>query len=168
MKKVEGYTLIEILIVLLIISIVTGMALLTISHNVNKQLEIVASELVQTMTLAEEQAILQPSVLGLSLSKHSWQFSSLQPYADGKKNRWAPLHDAMLGEKNIPDAIQLDVNVGEQRVASSQDETPHPQIIISTNGDITPFTIYIGQKGKKPRYAITGDADGHVTSQLLS
>ena len=42
-----------------------------------------------------------------------------------------------------------------------------PQIVISTNGDVTPFTIYVGRKGKKPLYAISGDADGNVTSREL-
>ena len=57
----NGFTLIELLVVIFIISIVTSVALLSISRNENKQLEAFTNELVQTVTLAEEQAMLQPS-----------------------------------------------------------------------------------------------------------
>jgi general secretion pathway protein H len=164
--KSAGFTLIEILVVLFIISIVTSVALLSISRNENKQMETFANELTQIMTLAEEQAMLQPTVLGLSLSEHSFQFASLQSAAGGKKNIWSPLQDSILGKHNIPSNIQINVIVGNAKAEKA--EVDIPQIIISSNGDITPFTIYVGKKGEKPRYAIIGDEDGNVTSKLLS
>lgn len=166
-----GYTLIEILIVLFIISIVTTVALLSISRNENKQLESFANELTQMVTLAEEQAMLQPTVLGLTFSEHSFQFSSLDTSnRDEKKNKntWIPLQDTRLAKRDIPSNIQLKIEVGNKSLSMDDEEENHsPQIIISTNGDITPFTIYVGQKGGKPRYVITGNADGNVTSKEL-
>lgn len=164
----NGYTLIEILIVLFIISIVTSMAFLTIGSNENRQLESFANELTQILTLAEEQAMLQPSVLGLSLNEHSFQFASYDSVTDEKTKVWTPLQDKLLGRQRIPRGVALSVEVGEKRTGSVQEsEKNNPQIIISTNGDITPFTIYVGKPGEKPRYAIRGDADGSVTNKLL-
>lgn len=169
-----GYTLIEILIVLFIVSIVTSVALISISHNENKYLESFANDMTQLMTLAEEQAILQPAILGLSLNEQSFQFLSWQPMVnkdkkEEKKNNWAPLEDNILSNHMIPNNIQVQVRTGDKSSKSEEEtKTDHPQIIISTNGDITPFTIYIGKKGQKPRYAITGDADGNITNKLLS
>lgn len=165
-RNVKGFTLIEILVVLFIISIVSSAALLSIGRNENRHIETFANELAQAMTLAEEQAMLQPTVLGLSLKEHSFQFSSFQLTAEAKKNVWTPLQDALLGQHTIPNDIQVDVEVSGNRAAAEDKTTP--QIIISTNGDLTPFTIYIGKKGEKPRYAIRGDADGNVTNKLLS
>ena len=59
------------------------------------------------------------------------------------------------------------MQVGKKAV-HQEDEDQLPQVVISTNGDITPFTIYVGKKGKSPRYVIKGDADGNITSKLLS
>ena len=169
----KGYTLIEILIVLFIISIITTVALLSIGRNENKQLESFTNEFIQTLTLAEEQAMLQPTVLGLSLDKQSFHFASLQAsIGNNNKTNWEPLNDTLLGKHSIPKNIQISVEVGDKHNSSTDNETKeisnNPQIIISTNGDITPFTIYIGKTGEKPRYAIKGDADGHITNQALS
>jgi general secretion pathway protein H len=170
-SRFAGFTLIEVLIVLFIISIVTSVALLTMSHNENRQLESFTNELVQIMTLAEEQAMLQPSVLGLSLKENSFQFVAYQSSSDEKKQAWVPLEDKLLGTHTIPSHFQVDVEVNG-KPASSDNESGTangmPQVVISTNGDITPFTIYVGKKGQKPRYVIRGDADGNVTSRLLS
>ncbi|TAK75190.1 MAG: type II secretion system protein GspH [Gammaproteobacteria bacterium] len=137
----RGYTLIEILIVLFITSIVTSVALLSLHRNENKQVESLANELTQMLTLAEEQAMLQPSVLGLTIGADRFQFTRLQ------KDRWVPVE-----EHAIPEGMQLRLE-GE--------------VIISMNGDITPFTLYVGKKGEKPRYAVRGDVDGTITSKAL-
>lgn len=161
----RGYTLIEILVVVFIISIVTTVALLSISQNENKHIEAFANELTQVMTFAEEQAMLQPVVLGVSLSDKSVNFSGWQPNADSKKSAWIPLESSALQQRSVPSDIELTVAGHEDNAA---DNAKQPQIIISTNGDPTPFTIYVGKKGAKPRYVITGDTDGNITNRLLS
>ena len=161
--KQTGYTLVEVLVVLFIISIVTSVALLSIRQNENKEMESFANELTQIVSLAEEQAMLTPSVLGLSFGDQSFHFTSLQASRDGKKDAWAPLSDAVLGSHKIPANFEVSVKTGGQQAANKG-----PQIVISTDGEMTPFVIYIGKRGKKPRYVISGDADGTVTNKFLS
>jgi len=160
----RGYTLVEILVVLFIISIVTSVGLLSIRHNENKQMETFANELTQIMTLAEEQAMLQSVVLGLAVDQHSVQFIKLTTNLADKKTRWIPLDDTVLRQQTIPHPVHLEIKVPNQQT----DAAAYPQIIISTNGDVTPFTIYIGKQGEKPRYAISGDANGNVINKALS
>ncbi len=162
--KMKGFTLIEILVVLFIISIVTAVALLTIGKNEQREVKRFAEELTQILTLAEEQAMLQPTVLGLALNQDSFHFASYQLETDKKKNYWKPLQDNLLGKHRIPSDIEVNIKMGKESKAVSHE----PQIIISTNGDLTPFTIYVGKQGEKPLYEIKGDADGNVTNTLLS
>jgi general secretion pathway protein H len=169
MKQLNrGYTLIEILVVIFIISLVTSVAVLSIGRNENKQVEAFANQLTQMLSFAEEQAMLQPNVLGLSFNKHSLQFSSLQIEQDGTKQNWIPLNDNVLGKRDFPGDIEIGIQVGNA-LANNDDQTVKdvPQIIISTNGDFTPFTIYVGRKGKKPLYVISGDENGTVTNKEL-
>lgn len=153
-----GYTLIEILVVLFIIGIVSGATLLTISHSHHKAVETFANQLTQTITLAEEQAMLQPAVLGVSIQENTLRFSVLKTTA--KQTKWLPLNDAIL-QQAIPNDLALSFH-GET------DKKNSPQIIISTNGDLTPFVLYVGMKGEKPRYMIKGDANGNITNLALS
>jgi general secretion pathway protein H len=168
-SRLKGFTLIEVLVVLFIIAIVTSMALLSIGSNENRRLQVYANELTQILTLAEEQAMLQPMVLGLWMNEQTLQFASYTAMTQEKKAIWSPLQDKLLGKHVIPRGIQVDIEVGEKR-SSSQGEAENndPQIIISTNGDVTPFNIYIGKSGQEPRYVIEGHADGSVTNQSLS
>jgi general secretion pathway protein H len=168
MMRNAGYTLIEILVVLFILGIVTSVALLSINQNDNKQMESFANEVTQLMTLAEEQAMLEPKVLGLSMGEHTFQFASLQSGKNGKKNSWLPMQDVILGKHTIPRNMQMGVALGNGSLKTDQHDSFAPQIIISMNGGITPFAIYVGKKGQKPRYVITGDGDGNITNKLLS
>jgi len=165
--KADGYTLIEILVVLFIISIVTSIALLSIGRNQNKHLESFANDLSQMLTLAEEQAMLQPAVLGLSLRDNQLAFYSYQPAVGDKKSSWLPVDEKSLAKRSIPDDIEVSVDTGAES-SSDQAVSSTPQIFISTNGDLTPFKIYVGKKGEKPRYMIKGDADGNITNKVLS
>jgi general secretion pathway protein H len=168
--SIAGFTLIELLVVIFIISIVTSVALLSIGRNENRQLESFANELAQRVTLAEEQAMLQPAVLGLRVDEFSYQFVTYNPSSGEKKPTWIPVQDKILGGQYlIPRDIELGVEVGGKHLATSDEEDTikHPQVVISTNGDLTPFTIYVGKKGKSPRYIIRGEADGNVVTTLL-
>ncbi len=169
-RQTQGFTLIEILVVLFIISIVTTVALLSISRNENTQIESFANELTQSLTLAEEQAMLQPVVLGLALDGKSFQFTSLETTGAEKKKAWVPMEDNVLGKHNIPSNLEVSIKVGDASKEDADEDENHdkPKVIISTNGDITPFSIYVGKKGQLPRYVITGDADGNVTNKSLS
>lgn len=165
--RTVGYTLIEVLIVIFIISIVTTVTLMTISRNENRDIDIFAKELAQMVSLAEEQAMLEPNVLGISLAQHSVQFASLGKDEQTQKPVWLPLTDHALTRTAIPKNVQVSLEVAGNTIELSG-AAKVPQIIFSTNGDVTPFIMYVGKKGQKPRYAITADADGNVSSTALS
>jgi general secretion pathway protein H len=164
--KTAGYTLIEVLIVIFIISIVTTVTLLTISRNENRDIENFAKEMTQIVALAEEQAMLEPNVLGITLASQDVRFASLGKDNKTQKSVWLPLNDHVLKHFDIPANIQVSLEVAGKTVELSGGALP--QIIFSTNGDVTPFVMYIGKKGKKPRFAITADADGNVSNTAIS
>lgn len=163
-----GFTLVEVLVVLFIMSIVTSVALLSINHNENRQLEAFTNELVQRIMLAEEQALLQPAVLGLSIKAAMYEFACYQPAENGKNFSWQPMQDHLLADYAIPASMQVSIEIGGKKIALNEEVKQAPQIMISTNGDVTPFIIHIGKKGKSPRYVINGDAAGNITSKALS
>lgn len=164
--RFDGFTLIEILIVIFIISIVTSVALLTIGHNENKKMETFAKELTQVVSLAEEQAMLQPNILGIAFNDGSLQFLKYAKERD--QEVWVPVDDDNINKINIPKGINIKVKVQNKRIPESSESKGLPQIVFSTNGDITPFTIEVGKKGEKPRHLIIGEADGHLIEKNIS
>lgn len=115
--------------------------------------------------MAEEQAMLQPIELGLMMKNQNYQFAALQTSEKTKTQQWSALDDNVLGQHAIPDQIEVRVDTGTAQ--QTDDAQKQPQLVISTNGDMTPFTIYVGKKGAKPRFVITGDADGNITRKEL-
>lgn len=164
-----GYTLIELLVVLVIISVVASMAVLTVGHNTNKELQTFTQKIAQTLTLAEELALLKPATLGLMLSSHSFAF--YEYHQTQTQASWEPLTDPELGMHEIPSDIQVDLQLSnqttepEQKQAELSSKRRVPAVIISTNGTLTPFVILIGKKNKLPRYQLIGHADGTVISR---
>src|SRR5262245_4100630 len=126
----RGYTLIELLIVIFIISIVTSVALLSVGHHQNRELAAVAKELMEAITLAEEQAMLQPAVIGIQFTARAYQFYRYQPAFDTQAAHWSLLKDNVLSGRSLPAGMRLTV----QTDAIADDHSSIPQIVISTNG----------------------------------
>lgn len=165
-RRVKGFTLIELLVVLFIISIVTATALLSIGHNQGKRLETFANDLAQLISLTQEQALLQPAVLGLLIKENSLQFMIYQPLPNQKTSTWQVFDDNVLKSRAIPNGIS--VRLQEKSSDESEDDNNQtPQIVFSTNGDVSPFILYISQSGSSPRYMIQGEANGNVITKTL-
>jgi general secretion pathway protein H len=158
-RMAKGFTLIEILIVIVIISIVSSVALVTISGNKTKQVESFAKQLTRLITLAEQEAMLQPATLGLAFYQHSFQFFNYTPSED---NPWKAITTGSLGLHKIPEHIQLTLRVNNE--GKVLDGKPH--IFISESGDITAFTLTIANRGEKPAYVIRSDASGNVQTEM--
>lgn len=158
-----GFTLIEILIVMVIISIVSGIALLTITNNPHKQIENFAHQLTNLITLAKEEAMLRPATLGLAFTQTSFQFFGYKNKTTEDESPWQPLNDRNLGLRSLPSQIQITLKIQNKSAALSN----KPQIIISESGDITPFVIFIGKKGEGAYYQIKGDANGQIKSEAV-
>ncbi|MDR3478881.1 MAG: type II secretion system protein [Gammaproteobacteria bacterium] len=166
MRKTTGFTLVEILIVMLIISIVGSVAVLTISRNQNSQYTAFAKQLTNYLALAEQQAILQPATLGIAFTEDSFQFYQYQTNSRDKENAWEPLSDPLLGPHRIPKDIHLTLVIEGKTIPSATSaEHTKPYLIISNSGDIPTFVIYIGKQGAHPRYKIVGEPNGSIKSE---
>lgn len=157
-KRSMGFTLIEILIVMIIISIVASVAVLSIGRNQNKRIEYMARQIANAITLAEQQAILQPAVLGFSLNTQAYQFYRFEE----KTQQWQPLSDSILGKHMIPADILVKISVTTK--PASDPASSKPQLVIAPSGDLTPFTLWVGKYDEAPLYQITGQSNGTITT----
>lgn len=164
-SKSFGFTLIELLVVIFIISIVAGTAVLSIGHNQKNKLQAFTKQVTETLLLARQQAMLQPVVIGVYLSGYNIQFYDLQSQTKAHRNKWQARQDKLLSKLEVPDDLQIKLaNASEQSEQSEQDEKKkiNPQIVISSNGDLTPFVLYVGLQDEKSRFVIRGDIDGSI------
>lgn len=159
MVKMRGLTLIEVLVVMVIIGIVTSVAVLSVGQNQTKAMQGLAFAFAQSMSLAEEKAMLSSTEIGFEMEGDHWAFLRANQAAS---DTWLALNDRALPDYKIPDDVTVTLQV------FNQTKNAKNKIILSTNGDITPFTMKIMHHGKKTRFEVKGKADGSITTERLA
>jgi general secretion pathway protein H len=166
--KRTGFTLIEILVVLFIISIVTAVVLLTIGHNQSKRIEQAGKQFTDLLAFAKEQALLEPAVIGIVV-KHNQYFFVKMDFNDQSTSKWRRYDDPVLHDYSIPDKVQFKL-VQEGALADNNHDNADdikPQIIISMNGTVSPFKLYIGNKEHSPTIVIQNPLDGDIEQTFV-
>ncbi|SEQ65771.1 type II secretion system protein H [Solimonas aquatica] len=108
----RGFTLIEILVVMVIIGVLVSFATLSISSRaLADKLESEAHLLAQLLALASEDAELQGVELGFVHTEHGYAFLTVGPGGG-----WIPIDSGALRPRRLQSPITLQMRVNEQKV----------------------------------------------------
>jgi general secretion pathway protein H len=172
-SRVNGFTLLELMIVLVIVSILFTFVSFTIrGHSPEESMAEEARRLDRLIQLALEEAVLKNTESGLEFKRHSYRFLS---YED---EEWRAVSgDRLLRERQLPNEMeielaieQLDVVIGEpseQNDDERAEEELKPQVFLLSSEEITPeFTAYFSIRGIATSYQVSGSIDGkHEATQ---
>lgn len=153
----RGFTLIEILVVVLIVGITIGFALLAFGDFGSKRRIVMATEqFVNYVKLVQHQAILETSTLGISVDHNNYQVLRLNSTAG-----WQSMAEkSVFHQQHFPESTIV-------RFDNLENTKKNPQIIINSSGDMTAFTLTISS-GKEIDIAnIMGKSNGAVVIQWL-
>jgi general secretion pathway protein H len=148
----RGFTLIEILIVIVIIGITVGFALITFGDfGESRRVLFSAEQLVNTLKLAQQQAVLETSTLGLRIDKNSYQILRFQ-----NASHWEPVSNKGIFKVTyFPQNTVISLKTNNKSLQGS------PSIIINSSGDMTPFTLSFGTN-KEMMTTLTGTHNGNL------
>jgi general secretion pathway protein H len=153
----RGFTLIEILVVIVILTVLAGAVSLALAGAGGERTLAREAERAQALlSYACEQAELGGRTIGISLNKSGYRFSRTEqevwvPYKDGelRARRWPPPLAPALRRDDVP--VQLG------------DEFPDkPQLLCFASGELTPFRLELGWTDVERRYRLDAHADGAV------
>lgn len=179
----SGFTLIEILAVLVIIGVVTGIAIFSMKTlGGRSDLGEAAERLAGRIQLASENARLENMQYGLRIESHKYEFMRFNGHG------WdAVSNDPVLAAQSLPSGATLDVqthgtikipaaataggtaaavaaaSIGTdsgQMDSGSGSTALTPQIAILSTGEITPFTLRLSTGTKT--YVLNGNGNGQV------
>ncbi len=174
----QGFTLIEILIVIVIIGIISATTIMAVGDaGRGRRVQAAAIQLKNALELAQEQAVLTESVLGIEVQPHGYRFLQFSLNID-KENRkinasWQPIKNStILSQQTLASYINLHINIKDTPFQAMQDKLMRstketkPQAIIMPDSGFTPFVLTVSNHNGKPAYYIAGDNAGNIRLKL--
>jgi general secretion pathway protein H len=156
----KGFTLIEIMVVLIIIGVVLSFVTLSVGNSGQTQLQQEAQRLASLLTLASQEAILQAKEFGVAFTPEGYRFYEWQ----GQK--WQALNnDDLFHLRTLPSTIQL-VFYLESEPLQLEKEVEQPQLLLLSSGEFTPFEVRLMIKSNtQGYYQLTGNIIGRINIQ---
>lgn len=152
-RRHAGFTLLELVVVVLLLSIILGLVTVNLSSDDSAELRDEAQRLALLLNTAQQDAILEGQVLALALEPGGYHFmrltdsGTLQPIAG----------DELLRARELPP----DIKISAFEVAGKTiTETEKPSgIVLQPSGELDEFTITL-QKGSTRWYVKGSLIDG--------
>jgi general secretion pathway protein H len=165
-RGASGFTLLEVLVVVVIIGVITSMAMLSIhvlggDHEMQQE----AERLQAILTQAREDAMLQSRDLGLRVDATGFDFLQY----DTRTERWHVIDgDPLLHPRELPEGLHLALRLEDRdvqlkaRQAETETEPIFPHVILQASGDLAPFDLTFGRDGTEELRRVHGTVEGKI------
>ena len=146
----KGFTLIEILVVMVLLGLLSGVAVFTLgSGKLQRELEVEAQRLHTLLRMASEEAILSNTEIGFSIDDDHYEFLEY----DDEKQTWASSSVGVLKRRDLPEWLAPEFErEGQTRILGKDTDTTEgnkkPDMMLLSSGEVTPFTITLRVQNK--------------------
>jgi general secretion pathway protein H len=176
-SRAAGFTLLEVLVVIVIVGIVVSVA--TISVGVlgrDREAEDQASRFWAVLRQVREEAELQSLDVGVYVVANGYEFVRY----DRRRTAWVPITDDKLyAPRELPDGLRFRLWLDSREVvlkptfaereADADDESdvkrkqqPPPQIMVLSSGDIMPFDLQVERETEPAVWRVVGTTDNDL------
>lgn len=151
MSNERGFTLIEILVIVLIIGITAGMAILAFGDfGASRKVTMAAEQFSTYLQLLQQKAILETNTLGVKFEKNTYLTYQLKEGKNWEQFTQNTLFHPRFFPQNAVLAIQSNKVLG------------NPDIIIYSSGDLSPFVLTMGTVSQPNLIRLQGNSSGEL------
>jgi type II secretion system protein H len=189
----RGFTLLEVLVVMLIIALLTGAAIISLgSTGQDSELQKERDRLAALMSYIRERGAMLTIEYGIRCGPHGYRFV----YFDHRTNQWQPeIVDDTLRMRRLPAGVQLSLVIeGHQIVLDdknltipkalttapggklntlgsdlpstfeAQNADNSPQVLLLSNGDVNSFALTLAREGTRRTTTLQSKPDQTIDS----
>lgn len=163
LRAAGGFTLLEILVVVVIIAIMTTLGVLSMGTlGADREMDAELERYADTLESALEQAQLEGRDYGVRFTPGAYE---IYVYA-GERQRWETVPDDRLYEQHrLPDGVQMRLEIEGRPLQLGRDppQAPKvPQVILFASGDVSPYRLLLGREGVDRQVTVDGRPDGTI------
>ena len=173
-RRARGFSLIEILVVVVILGIVSSIALMSLGVlGDDRELRTEAQRMQTLLEIAQDEAMLQGREFGMEIMLTSFRFVEYDPYA----NQWGEvIGDDTLRLRELPEDVEFDLLLEDRHVelelnpaefgdpedTANRDPSENyaPQLLIFSSGDMSPFELHITRAYDREEIILRRDLTG--------
>ena len=164
----KGFTLVEILVVIVIMAVVISLTVLTVSSTArDSQLDEESRRIEGLVGLLHDRALLEGRDFGLRIEPTAYEFVVY----DTRRGRWMLMdQEREYRHRQLPKGISFQLELDSQLVVIkpidrtlATDDLPGPQIAIAASGEGTPFRLTLYRDATQAKAAVAGDSFGKTT-----
>lgn len=170
----SGFTLLELVVVVLIIGIMATLVTLSIGNRgLDDRLEVESKRITQLMQLAEDEADLKGLAIGLRFAPDGYRFVAVD-----NTRKWVDYaQSGALRPRTLMQPFYADLKVEGRAVPAAvdkpdkaagkddKDEGLKPQILLLPGSQMTAFTLDLRAPNYPSYFHIEGDALGRITRE---
>lgn len=151
----RGFTLLELMLVILIIGLMVGTVSLALPDSSAQQLQKQASRLHAQINLASQQSVFQNKDLGLKVTRLSYDFYQF----DG--DHWTLLEpQSRFSPRPLPPETSFELSLDGQPI--NIEAAQQPQILFLSDGQMSRFRLSLFSRDQGNRFSLRGDLNGQT------
>lgn len=156
MRKLnKGFTLIEIMVVIVIVAVLISAVALSFPPVGDKLLKENADRFAALISLAQDEAILKSTELAVEITPEGYSFYQ------NVDNSWVAFSQTPFKERKLPAEITTKMFLDGISIDLKDRVEDKPQVVILSSGEMTPF-IYTLQFKKQSEIEMKVDANGEI------